>query len=102
MNYFAFVKNKLKFTRKNIPIELKYLEKLYHIKIEKKDYKKFVYTYTTINSFIIATIYIIIIYLIQNWLLKIILGIILLVLLIIISYGLLGRYYLKKEGNKDV
>ena len=100
MNYFAFIKNKVKYSKKNIPIELTYLKKLYNVKIKKEDYKKFLYTYTTLNCFIISTIYIIIMYLIHNWPLRIILGIILLVLLTIICYGLLGRYYIKKEGEK--
>ena len=70
--------------------------------MKKSDYKKFVYIYTILNSFIIATVYIIIMYLVHSWPFRIIFGIILLILLIIICYGFLGRYYLKKEGNRDV
>ena len=102
LNYFSFIKNKLKYNKKEVPTELLYLKKIYKVNIKKINYKKFVYTYTTINSFIIATIYIILIYLLDNWILRIIIGIILLLLMIIICYGLLGRYYLKKEGKDDV
>ena len=102
MNYSLFIKTKTKYNKKNIPPELLYLKKIYHINIKKMNYKKFVYTYTLINSFIISTVYIILMYLLNNWIIRIILGIILLILLTIICYGLLGRYYLKKEGKDDV
>lgn len=100
MNYFIFIKNKLKYNKKNTPTELLYLKKIYNIDIKKINYKNFVYTYTLINSFIISTLYIVLMYLLDNWILRIIIGIILLILMIIICYGFLGRYYLKKEGRK--
>lgn len=100
INYFIYGKNRLKYNKKALPTELLYLKKTYKINIEKKDYKSFVYIYTTINSFIITTVYIIIMYLLNNWILRGIIGIILLILLLIICYGLLGRYYIKKEGRK--
>ena len=99
INYIFFVKGKLKYNKKKIPTELLYLQKIYKVNIKKINYKNFVYTYTIINSFIITTIYIILMYLLNNWLLRIIIGLILLILLIIICYGLLARYYLKKEGE---
>ena len=36
----------------------------------------------------------------ENWVLRIIFGIVLLILMTIICYGLLGRYYLWKEGRE--
>ena len=99
MNYFLFIKNKLKYDKKNVPTELLYLKKIYHVNIRRINYKKFVYQYTLINSFIITTIYIILVYLVKGMILKIVLGVILLILMIIICYGLLGRYYLSKEGR---
>ena len=100
--YFLLIKGKTKYQKNKVPTELLYLKKIYNINIKKIDYKKFVYTYNTINSFIIATIYIILIYLINNWILRVIIGIVLLALMIIICYGMLARYYLKKEGKNDV
>ena len=102
MNYFMIVKNKQKYKKNRIPPELTYLKKLYNINIKKINYKKFVHTYAVVNTFIITTIYIIIVYLIESWFLKIIIGIVLLILMTIICYGILGRYYLWKEGKKDV
>ena len=82
--------------------ELLYLKKIYHIDIKKLDKNNLTKTITLINTFIITTIYIILMYLLKGWLLRIIIGLILLILMILICYGLLGRYYLKKEGEKNV
>lgn len=102
MNYFMIIKKNKKHKKNRIPPELSYLKKIYNINIKKINYKKFVYTYSIINTFIITTIYIIIVYLIESWIFKIIIGIVLLILMTIICYGILGRYYLWKEGKKDV
>ena len=97
--YFLSVKNNLKYSKDKMPVELLYLKKIYKISINKDNYSGFVKTSAVINSFIISTIYIILIYLVKGWILRIVLGIILLILLIIICYGLLARYYLWKEGR---
>lgn len=104
-NYFMICASTKKFhipekcNSKKMPTELLYLKKIYHVDIKKIPYKQFVYIYCLINTFIISTIYMILIYLLDNWIMRIILGIILLILMIIICYGLLARYYLKKEGK---
>lgn len=100
INYFMLVRNKLKYKKDKVPAELLYLKKIYGIKINKINYKNFVYTYAIVNTFIITTIYIILIYLMESWVLRIIFGIVLLILMTIICYGLLGRYYLWKEGRE--
>ncbi len=82
-----------------MPTELLYLKKIYQINEKRINYKRFVYIYNIINSFIISTIYIIIVYLLHGWIFKVVVGTILLILMLIICYGLLGRYYLKKEGR---
>ena len=102
INYITLVGNRLKYKKKNVPPELIYLKKIYNINLKKINYKNFVYIYSFVNTFIISTIYIIIMYLINNWILKIIIGIVLLLLLTVICYGIMGRYYLWKEGNDDV
>lgn len=94
----------MNFNKKNLPknkpiTELLYLKKIYHINIKTVDNDKFSKVIVLVNTFIISTIYIILMYLLTNWILRIIVGIILLILMIIICYGLLGRYYKMKEGN---
>ena len=93
-------KNSKKGKKNNNITELMYLKKFYKINIQNIDYKSFVYIYNTINVFIITTVYIIVIYLVKNFVLKIVVGGVLLILLLIICYGLLARYYLWKEGKK--
>ena len=100
-NYIFFVRKNKKLKKDEMPLELIYLSNLYGIDPKKLKYRKFQYTYSIINSFIITTTYLIVIYLIKTMLMKVIIGIVLLVLLIIICYGLLGRYYLYKE-EKDL
>jgi len=100
-NYIFFVRKNKKLKKDEMPLELIYLSNLYGIDPKKLKYRKFQYTYSLINSFIITTTYLIVIYLIKTMLMKVIIGIVLLVLLIIICYGLLGRYYLYKE-EKDL
>ena len=100
LSYFLFIRNKQKYNKDKIPQELYYLKGLYHINIKKINYKKFVWVYSLINTFIIATTYIIVVRLVDGFVYQIIVGVILLLLLIIICYGLLGRYYKQKEGRK--
>lgn len=102
VNYILFVRKNKKYNKNKVPIELLYLVKLYNLDISEINYKKFIWIYSLINTFIISTVYILITYLLENLILQIIIGVILLVLFIIVCYGLLGRYYIKKEGEKNV
>jgi len=102
LTYILFIRKNKKYNKNNVPIELLYLVKLYDLNIKKINYKKFVWIYSLINTFIISTVYILITYLLESLILQIIVGIVLLILFIIICYGLLGRYYMMKEGDKNV
>lgn len=115
INYFMNAKNFLvkdknkKNNRKNRnddnkrPMaEVSYLKKIYGVNIDKLDYNKVIRICIFVNTFIITTIYIILIYLVPNLVLKLIIGLVLLILMTIICYGLLGRYFLWKEGDRDV
>ena len=102
INAFIMKVNKKNLAENKIMPELLYLKKIYHVNIKTVDNDKFSNVIVLINTFIISTIYIILMYLLTNWFLRIIIGIVLLILMIIICYGLLGRYYKTKEGNKNV
>lgn len=97
LNYFIFVRKNKKLKKNEMPLELIYLSSIYGIDPKKINFRKFQYTYSIINSFIITTTYMLITYLIKVMIIKVIIGIVLLILLIIICYGILGRYYLYKE-----
>lgn len=101
LNYFIFIFKKTKYNKNRVPVEFYYLTSLYKLNIKDIDYKKFLYISGLINTFIIVTTYIVVSKLIHKWLWQFIIGIILLSLLIIICYGLLGRYY-QKRGKKNV
>lgn len=102
ITYILFIRKNKKYDKNKVPVELLYLVKLYNLNIKKINYKKFVWIYSLINTFIITTVYILITYLLDNLIMQIIIGVVLLILLIIICYGLLGRCYMKKEGEKNV
>jgi len=101
LNYFLFVRKNKKLKKDEMPLELIYLSGIYGIDPKKINFRRFQYIYSLINSFIITTTYMLVIYLVKHMLLKVIIGIVLLVLLIIICYGLLGRYYLYKEVKQS-
>ena len=102
-NYIVFVKDnkkKKKIKEKNMPLELIYLSSIYEIDPYKINFHRFQIAYCFINAFIITTTYLLVIYLLDSMLLRIIFGIALVILLIIICYGLLGRYYLYRQSKE--
>ena len=99
-NYIVFVRKNKKLKKDEMPLELIYLSSIYGIEPKKLKYRKFQYTYSFLNAFIITTTYLAVTYLIKTMIMKVIIGIVLLVLLIIICYGLLGRYYLYQEEKQ--
>jgi len=101
LNYFLFVRKNKKLKKTEMPLELIYLSGIYGIDPKKINFRRFQYAYSLINSFIITTTYMLVMYLVKHMIFKIIIGIVILVLLIIICYGLLGRYYLYNEVKQS-
>ena len=101
-NYIVFVRKNKKLKKDEMPLELIYLSNIYGIDPKKLKYRKFQYTYSFLNAFIITATYLAVTYLIKTMLMKVIIGIVLLILLIVICYGLLGRYYLYKEDMEEL
>jgi len=95
--FFIFVRKKTKYDKNKVPVEFYYLVSIYRLDQKKINYKKFIYTSAFINTFIIVTTYIIITRLLDKLIWQILIGIVIIVLLIIICYGVLGRYYQKKN-----
>lgn len=98
-NYFVFVRKNKKLKKDEMPLELIYISEIYVIDPKKINFRSFQYTYCFLNAFIITTTYLCVVYLVKTMILKVVIGIVLLVLLIIICYGLLGRYYQYKEDR---
>ena len=101
LNYFLFVRKNKKLKKDEMPLELIYLSGIYWIDPKKINFRRFQYAYSLINAFIITTTYMLVIYLVKYMIFKVIIGIVILVLLIIICYGLLGRYYMYKEDKQS-
>lgn len=101
LNYFLFVRKNKKLKKDDMPLELIYLASIYEIDPKKINFRRFQYTYSLINSFIITTTYLLVIYLIKSMIIKVVIGIVILILLIIICYGLLGKYYQNQQINNS-
>lgn len=99
--FFLFVFKKTRYNKNKIPVEFYYVLNVYKLKREDINYKKFMYITAFINTFILVSTYLIIVYLVKGFFWQILCGIILVSLFIIIFYGLLGRYY-QKRGKKNV
>lgn len=92
-------KEKNKNSEDDVPLELVYLTGIYGIDPKNVNKRGFRFAYSIINSFVISTTYIISVYLVKNVILKVCIAVVVLILLIIVCYGLLGRYYIYKEDN---
>lgn len=95
--YLLFVRKKTKYNKNKVPVEYYYVISLYGLKEKDIDYKKFMYMTLFVNTFIIVTTYIIVFKLLDNWIWMFICGIVIIILLIVICYGIIGRYYQKKQ-----
>lgn len=100
--YLLFVRKKTRYNKNRVPVEFYYLVSLYRLDQKKINYKKFIYISALINTFIIAFTYIVVFKLLNKWIWQLLVSIVIIVLLIIICYGLLGRFYQRKGMRKDV
>ena len=95
--YLLFIRKKTKYNKNKVPVEYYYVISLYGLKEKDIDYKIFMYMTLFVNTFIIVTTYIIVFKLLDNWIWMVICGIVIIILLIVICYGIIGRYYQKKQ-----
>lgn len=96
--YLIFIRKKTKYNKNKVPVEYYYLVSLYGLRQKDIDYKKFMYISGLVNTFIIVTTYIVVSKLLNKWFIQLLCGIVIIILLIIICYGILGRYYQKKQN----
>ena len=99
--FFIFVRKKTTYDKNKVSVEFQYLVNLYNLNENKIDYRKFIYCTAFMNTFIIVTTYMIVLKLLNKFIWQLLIGIVIMVLLIIICYGILGRYY-QKRGKKNV
>ena len=98
--FLIFVRKKTKYNKNKVPVEYYYLVSLYRLNVKNINYKKFIYATAFINTFIIVTTYMVVSKLLNKWFLQLLIGMVIIILLIIICYGILGRYY-QKRGKKN-
>ena len=78
--------------------QLEFFKTVYKINVKKIDIKKFANSLALTNAFIMSLV-ISIIELIDNTILKMLTGFVLLIVLMVLFYKVLGNYYKKKEGK---
>ena len=84
--------------KKKMPAEIVYLVKKYNLDIDKINYKQLLQVVAIVSSIDMALV-VSIMASISNTLIAILVGFILLILFIIVSYSFVGKIY-KKEGKK--
>lgn len=82
-------------------MEIKYLEMRYKIDLKKVDYKKLLLVISLVSSFDIALL-VSIVMMIHHYILEILVALLLVIPLILLSYHLVGVYYVKKGLIEDV
>lgn len=90
---------KKKLTKYRTSTEVRYLEARYNVDIDKINLKLLANTMALANAFIIANTVTIISF-IDNLIIKLMVGFVVLVPMILLVYHLLGKYYQKKYGMK--
>lgn len=89
--YLIFIPKGKKKKEKRLSLDISYLEKVYNINNKEYDYKKISNICMFTNCLIMDIIYIILSKLVSGFIWQLIIGFILLILLIVISYGIIGR-----------
>lgn len=101
VSYFLLVKKRDKYDKKKVPVEVQYMVNRYKLDMKNINYRKFLKSISLVGSFDMA-LAVIIIYNVNNIILQLIIGFIVLIPLILISFRLLANYYIKKGFGKDV
>ena len=95
-----FNRKKVKNKEKKIT-EVNYIIKIYKLYMTKIKYKNLLFTISLINSTIIALAFTAVFY-VENYLLSLLIGFILLIILTYALYEIVGRHYQKKGSKEDV
>ncbi len=92
-------KKKEKESNKDLPIEIEYLVVRYKIDLTKIPYKKFLYVIALVSSFDIALLVTIVSF-INGFILQLLASFVLAIVLILVSFHLIGTYFKKVEKGK--
>ncbi len=92
-------RRKKKETSRDLPVEVEYLVLRYKIDLTKISYKKFLYVIALVSSFDIALLLTIVSF-IDGFILQLLVSFVLAIVLILISFHLVGTYFKKVEKGK--
>lgn len=95
-----FNRKKVKNKEKKIT-EVNFLIKRYKLDMRKIKYKNLLFTISIINSIIIALAFTAVFY-VENYLLSLLIGFVLLIVLTYSLYEIVGRHYQKKGSKENV
>lgn len=94
--YFFFQIFRKNYDAEKVPVELIYLIKKYRLDMNKIEYKKIMHMVGLISAFDIAFTSTFIFNFIKNIYIAILVGLVMLIPIIIITFGYIGRFYVKK------
>lgn len=100
ISYFLLVRKNKKYDKTKVPIEIEYMIKKYNFDIKTVNYSKLLNSISLVSS-LDMSIAVIIVYNIKNIFLQLIVGFVVLIPLILVSFKLLTNYYTKKGYVKD-
>jgi len=98
---FTVILQKKKYDKFKKSNQVMYFVNRYHVNPDKLDMKTFTNVLGLTNALIIATAFVAT-FLVKNFILQLLIGLIVLIPLMLLSYHIIGRYYQKKEGKKHV
>lgn len=86
--------------RRKKPVEVNYLMGKFNLDLDKINYKRLLNIISAVSAFDISFV-VTIVSLFENFLLQLLVGFVLIMLLIIVSYDIVGRIYKKKGCCKN-
>ncbi|MBQ3468538.1 MAG: hypothetical protein IJH18_00545 [Bacilli bacterium] len=99
---FIFIPNKRRYDKKDMdkqPMEIKLLENLYKVNIKKTNYQALLLLICIVSSFDIALI-VSVVAMLKSFILEVLIGVILIIVMIFVSYYPIGLYYKKRGKTK--
>lgn len=99
--FLTVVLQKKKYDKFKKSNQVMYFVNRYKIDPDKLNMKTFTNLLGITNAFIIATAFMAT-FLVQNFILQLVVGLVVLIPLMLLMYHFIGRYYQKKEGKKNV
>ncbi len=100
ISYLLLVWKKDEYNPNKVPVEVEYMLKKYKLDIKKINYKRMINVISIVGSLDMA-IASIIIFQLENIIVQLLVGFLILIPLILISFRILGKYYVKKGYVKN-